>query len=421
MDSALRDTTWTELADRVENARETIAHKRKLEAMLRKVEEERATVPDHIYQKVQGEYRSQLDDIVATLEPIRKEITEARESVSLEIGELDRMIERTRDNLSELQFRFKVGEFDEAMLKEKQQPLQESLEQHTASKQTLTATLATFEAFADTEAVAGDTPDAAKPEPERSEPAVAAAPEPDGDEPRIERQPDPDPHDAAETPDNTDAGIDLAGDSPQPDSCSKPEEPGLELEREPEKIVPDTKSTTDAGEAQADTSFVNPNEWLDDFTDESKKKPVEAAAPPATNDADKFESLLDDTFPGTATDTAAGNAPQNDSNQSAAPAEPSSDTTPMLVMKTQSGAEKRIPVLPITLTIGREHDNNIEIKDEDVARYHARIVHKNGEYFLEALDTTRTTLVNGKHVTESILQAADSITIGKTKLFFMME
>jgi len=55
---------------------------------------------------------------------------------------------------------------------------------------------------------------------------------------------------------------------------------------------------------------------------------------------------------------------------------------PSLVFVNGAHAGESIPLLPTTLTIGREHDNNIELKDPDVARYHARIVHERGHSFI---------------------------------------
>jgi hypothetical protein len=358
MDSALRDTTWKDLDDKLKESEDTIGKKRKLEAMLRKVKEEQGTIPEHIYKKVENEYQKQLSDIFAVIEPLEAEITEAKESVSLEIKELETAIKHAQDSLAEIEFRFKVGEFDDAVFAEKQNPLQETLDKNIKSRQALIESLQKYDSFAD--ALCSDT-------------EIVPAGEP------------------AESASHAHA------DEETRTAPLGPSEPAGQLKPEPE--------------------FVNPNEWLDDFTSRTETSNGDADNSRRTSDSERFEDLLETGPAGVPTSERPAHAVANSDGKSFT----SSDTTPMLVIKSKTGTEKRVPVLPITLTIGREHDNNIEIKDEEAARYHARILFKSGHYVLESLEGSRSTMVNGKHVTEAVLQDADTITIGRTKMFFMME
>lgn len=357
MDSALRDKTCNDLDDKIEKAEETIARKRKLESMLRKVKEEQGTVPDHIFIKVQNEYQKQLDEILAALDPVEAEIMKAKESVSLEITEQEALIENVKNSLTEVEFRFKVGEFDEASCKDKLAPLQESLDKKTKNMQALMDSLKKYNCFVD--ALHSD----------------------------------------------TDA-------TPTAESRKSSTQVQVGLETQPS---PSESSETD-GQSNTESEFVNPNEWLDDFYSTSKKTGGDNDNSRPKTDSELFEDLLEDVpKEAKAVDASVPDPEINDTKSFDSP-----ETTPLLVIKPNTGSEKRIPVLPITLTIGREHDNNIEIKDEEAARYHARIVFKNSQYVLESLETSRSTLVNGKQVTEAVLQDADTITIGKTKMFFMM-
>ena len=68
------------------------------------------------------------------------------------------------------------------------------------------------------------------------------------------------------------------------------------------------------------------------------------------------------------------------------------------------------------MTIGREHDNNVELKDPDVARYHARIVHERGSYIIEDLDSATGTWVNGKRTRRAPLNQGDVVRVGSTEI-----
>ncbi len=89
---------------------------------------------------------------------------------------------------------------------------------------------------------------------------------------------------------------------------------------------------------------------------------------------------------------------------------------PSLVFVSGTHTGQSIPLLPTTLTIGREHDNNIEIKDAEVARYHARILHERGSYVVEDLESTTGTWVNGKRARRAVLNHGDVIKVGQTEL-----
>lgn len=89
---------------------------------------------------------------------------------------------------------------------------------------------------------------------------------------------------------------------------------------------------------------------------------------------------------------------------------------PNLIVTTGKQSGKKIPLLPMTMTIGREHDNNIELKDEEVARYHARVVYQDNRFVLEDLNSSTGTWVNGVQITETALNNKDKIRFGKTEM-----
>lgn len=53
------------------------------------------------------------------------------------------------------------------------------------------------------------------------------------------------------------------------------------------------------------------------------------------------------------------------------------------------------------LTIGREKDNDIILPDKQVSRHHARVVEKDGHFFVEDLKSTSGTLINESHIPQN--------------------
>jgi len=69
-----------------------------------------------------------------------------------------------------------------------------------------------------------------------------------------------------------------------------------------------------------------------------------------------------------------------------------------------------------TLTIGRHPDNDIIIDNRAVSSHHARVEHRGGEIELIDLESKNGTQLNGKQVTQCILNNKDTVTIGKHDL-----
>ena len=71
------------------------------------------------------------------------------------------------------------------------------------------------------------------------------------------------------------------------------------------------------------------------------------------------------------------------------------------------------------VTIGRKPTNDVQIENLAVSGEHARVVTILNDSFLEDLNSTNGTLVNGALVKKHILQNNDLIEIGKYKLKFI--
>ncbi|MEE4299910.1 MAG: FHA domain-containing protein [Pseudomonadales bacterium] len=72
-----------------------------------------------------------------------------------------------------------------------------------------------------------------------------------------------------------------------------------------------------------------------------------------------------------------------------------------------------------SLTIGRRPESDIHIDNLAVSGQHARVMTIAGDSFLEDLDSTNGTFVNGKRIKKHALAAGDLVTIGKHSLRFV--
>ena len=66
--------------------------------------------------------------------------------------------------------------------------------------------------------------------------------------------------------------------------------------------------------------------------------------------------------------------------------------------------------------IGRNADNDIVIENLAVSKLHARIVKKDGSYYIEDLNSTNGTYLNKIRITKKDLKNRDIIIIGKHSL-----
>ena len=89
-----------------------------------------------------------------------------------------------------------------------------------------------------------------------------------------------------------------------------------------------------------------------------------------------------------------------------------------LLVKLHGKGSQQIELTHETVTIGRKADNTLAIDDPAVSGYHARIVKIQAVFFLEDLQSTNGTTINGQSITRHQLHDADVITIGQHRLVF---
>jgi len=74
-----------------------------------------------------------------------------------------------------------------------------------------------------------------------------------------------------------------------------------------------------------------------------------------------------------------------------------------------------------TQTIGREATNQIVVPGVSVSRCHARVDFRDGKARLTDMDSTNGTCVNGKSVSDAVLEPGDVVTLGEEVLTFRAE
>ncbi len=93
---------------------------------------------------------------------------------------------------------------------------------------------------------------------------------------------------------------------------------------------------------------------------------------------------------------------------------------PRITLRVIDGADRgRIyPNLEPPITIGREEGNTIQLNDERVSRYHAKIQMDHEQVVLTDLESTNGTRVNGEDVQLRNLRYGDLLQVGRTTLVF---
>ncbi len=71
------------------------------------------------------------------------------------------------------------------------------------------------------------------------------------------------------------------------------------------------------------------------------------------------------------------------------------------------------------LTIGRKEDNDVQIQNLAVSGHHARLLTIFNDSFIEDLNSTNGTFVNGKSIDKHALKHGDVIAIGKHELRYI--
>ena len=91
---------------------------------------------------------------------------------------------------------------------------------------------------------------------------------------------------------------------------------------------------------------------------------------------------------------------------------------PKLLLKFEAAVIKEIKLDKPAFTVGRKPDNDIVIDHPTVSGHHCKIYSAGGSWFVEDLNSTNGTSVNGKRVLKAGLRANDAGMLVKYSLIF---
>ncbi len=91
----------------------------------------------------------------------------------------------------------------------------------------------------------------------------------------------------------------------------------------------------------------------------------------------------------------------------------------MMVHTLENGDELSFPLGTEPLTIGRSEELSICIRHRSLSRYHARVDHLEGRYFISDLRSKNGTFVNGVKVQRQEIQPGDMLKLGDVVLRFV--
>lgn len=89
-----------------------------------------------------------------------------------------------------------------------------------------------------------------------------------------------------------------------------------------------------------------------------------------------------------------------------------------LIVSDSNGQTREYPLDKERVTIGRHQDNDISLNDKAVSGHHAVVITILQDSFLEDLDSTNGTQVNGRQIAKHPLSHGDLISVGRNTLRF---
>ena len=92
---------------------------------------------------------------------------------------------------------------------------------------------------------------------------------------------------------------------------------------------------------------------------------------------------------------------------------------PKLLLKFETAVIKEIKLDKSGFTVGRKPDNDIVLENATVSGYHCKLYEAGGTWFVEDLNSTNGTFINGKKVLKAGLHNNDSVGVVKYFLVFI--
>ncbi len=94
---------------------------------------------------------------------------------------------------------------------------------------------------------------------------------------------------------------------------------------------------------------------------------------------------------------------------------------PKLMLRFEAAFIREIKLDKTSLTFGRKPDNDVVLDNAAVSGHHCKMYESGGTWFVEDLNSTNGTFVNGRKVLKAGLKDGDAVTIVKHSLIFMHE
>ncbi len=405
---------------------------------LRRAEDHRHTVARRIYDRVRSDYDRELDAIRLRLTPLRDELERVQESLEVQYRDASAALQSVEEELSEAGFRHRIGEYPDPTFNEMKRALDAHAEDARSRQAALRAALSAIAAMRSPEHT-----DAPTEEAPAGAPAVEAGPvalETPVEIPSLGADAnaaeafadDPFAVSNDEGSVNDDLSAIVVDEPPTLEATHEPAPAEVETapapEPEPDMIAAARPEAVEPASPELEplatrtallNSFENPQQWVREISPEAgserRARLSQSAPPPAparvkASVQDEIDSVLSP-FEAGARATAQAEAPARSTTTA-----PSPLSLPSLVFVSGPHTGQAIALLPTTLTIGREHDNNVEIKDPDVARYHARILRERDDFVVEDLNSSTGTWINGERKNRAVLSHGDVIRVGQTEL-----
>jgi len=92
-----------------------------------------------------------------------------------------------------------------------------------------------------------------------------------------------------------------------------------------------------------------------------------------------------------------------------------------LIIEYDDDRSERLELSRGTITIGRRHDNHLRLLDPKISGRHARIVWLHNKPYIQDLNSTNGTFVNGERVRQHTLLNGDVITLSSITIRFVQE
>ncbi|HAT72068.1 MAG TPA: hypothetical protein DCS63_04555 [Elusimicrobia bacterium] len=94
---------------------------------------------------------------------------------------------------------------------------------------------------------------------------------------------------------------------------------------------------------------------------------------------------------------------------------------PKLMIKFEAAFIREVKLDKPSFTLGRKPDNDIPLDNAAVSGHHCKVYESGGTWFVEDLNSTNGTFVNGKKVLKAGLKTGDTVTVVKYSLLFSEE